>query len=116
MLQKLKVSVTGVAIFAYNKIIIRTVSARTSSKVSLFSTCFFVGRTKMILTIILSILLTITAVVVVGLTCRAVIRRRIIIQQTKEELKIEESIQAEGVQCEKNLKYPILVPGGGALV
>ena len=76
--------------------------------------CFSVGRTKRILTITFSILLAIIAIMI--LTHREVIRRRKIIQQTKVELKIEGSKQAEGAQCEKNPQHPILVPGDSALV
>ena len=55
---------------------------------------------------------------------RVVIRRRIIIrqtkveiiQQTKVEIKIEGNKQAEGAQCEKNPQHPILAPGDSALV
>ena len=78
--------------------------------------CFSVGRTKRILTITFSILLAIIAIMIVLLTHREVIRRRKIIQQTKVELKIEGSKQAEGAQCEKNPQHPILVPGDSALV
>ena len=53
---------------------------------------------------------------IVLLTHREVIRPRKIIQQTKVELKIEGSKQAEGAQCEKNPQHPILVPGDSALV
>lgn len=103
-------------IFSYNKIIIRTVSARTSSKVYFFSLCFSVGRRKRILIITLSVLLAIGVIMIVLLTHRVVIRRRIIIQQTIVELKIEGSKQAEGALCEKNPQHPILVPRDSALV
>ena len=32
-------------------------------------------------------------------------------EQTKVEIKIEGSKQAEGAQCEKTLQHPMLVPG-----
>lgn len=58
---------------------------------------------------------------IVSLTYLVVTRCRIItkveiIEQTKVEIKIEGSNQAEGAQCEKNLQHPILVPGDSTLV
>ena len=53
---------------------------------------------------------------VVLLTHRVVVRRRKIIQQTKVELKIKGSKQAEGAQCGKNPQHPILVPRYSASV
>ena len=61
---------------------------------------------------------------IVSLTYRVVTRRLIIIQktnvqimeQTKVEIKIEGSKQAEGAQCEKTLQHPMLVPGDSTLV
>lgn len=82
----------------------------------IFSLCFSAGHTKRILTITISILLAIIAIMIVLLTHRVVIRRRKKIQQTKVELKIEGSEQAEGAQCEKNPQHPILVPEDSALV